>query len=76
MDTQLEKAVSSDRNAPIDNAAPKPEGVVDEVENVSIDGPKTYAIKGDDSDGHVTWTVKSRIAACGLGLVYVGKSIS
>lgn len=32
------------------------------------------AFKGDDSDGHISWNVKSRIATCALMTVYVGKS--
>jgi hypothetical protein len=34
------------------------------------------AVKGDDSDGQIAWNVKSRIAACALMTVYVGKSFS
>jgi hypothetical protein len=56
----------------------------DEVENAtpsnSVDAVNylnnSRAVKGDDSDGQIAWNNKSRIAACSLMVVYVGKSFS
>ena len=31
------------------------------------------AFKGDDSDGHVEWNTKAKIAAVSLGMLYAGK---
>jgi hypothetical protein len=85
MDTQLEEANDSERNGRQSNTAPeKPKAVADEVENVMPDNSvdsiknlkKSSAVKGDDSDGQITWTVQSRIAACCLVTIYVGKSFS
>jgi hypothetical protein len=85
MDTQLEKANDSYGNGRHSNTAlEKLEAVADEVEKVApsrtvdaVNYPnKSGAIKGDDSDGQIAWTIKSRIAVCCLVMVYVGKSFS
>jgi hypothetical protein len=57
---------------------------VDEVENAlpsqTVDAVRylnnSRAVKGDESDGQIAWNVKSRIAACALIIIYVGKSFS
>jgi hypothetical protein len=83
MDTQLEKANDSGGNGRHSNTTlQKLEVVSGEVETVTpsttVDAinyhNKSRGIKGDDSDGQIAWTIKSRIAVCCLVMVYVGKS--
>lgn len=42
----------------------------DAKDNVHIHNE--LAFKGDDSDGHVEWTVRTMIAAISLGCLYTG----
>jgi len=41
-----------------------------------IDMNNSYAVKGDDSDGKVTWNVRSMFAAVFLAALYTGTTIS
>ena len=70
MDSNLEKADKADITQ-------------DQVEYVSpstasdelpTERKNAYAVKGDESDGKVPWTLKTRIAAFSLVLLYVGSS--
>ena len=85
MDPQLQKVNNLDGSRRNSSTVPEKLKVnADEVENAtpsnSVDAVNylnnSRAVKGDDSDGQIAWNNKSRIAACSLMAVYVGKSFS
>lgn len=55
----------------VENTSPSNEKT--ELETESYENNNKYAVKGDDSDGKIAWTWKTRIAACCLVTLYVGK---
>lgn len=49
--------------------------MIDEEDRMTDDQNK-HAVKGDDSDGKIDWTVRSFIAAMTLCIFYPGKSFN
>jgi hypothetical protein len=85
MDTQLEKTNDLNGSRRDSNTAPEklevdagevehamPSKIVDAVRHLN----NSRAFKSDDSDGQIAWNVKSRMAACALVIVYVGRTFS
>ena len=54
----------------VENITPSNES--EDVDATNYEGNNKYAVKGDESDGKIVWTWKTRIAASCLVLLYVG----
>ena len=75
--TQQETAAQSERKSVENDAAGPEETFVEKVETIDDLAPDLEnrgAIKGDDSDGRVNWTVRQVLATLFLSGLYVGKS--
>jgi hypothetical protein len=80
MDAQEKEAVADVQHENIQHEKAADDGVddlkkIDTVAALHVDLENSGAIKGDDSDGRVNWTLKQVVATIFLAGLYVGKPL-